>query len=178
MFAQFSSVEGPKSPDGASLWIAKLLSPTTCGNATMIAHPEFEWEKSDSPVLEGPYGIISPAGTTYVVYAADSCNTPAYKLGAMIFTKGSDPLSPDSWTKLPDPIFETKNGLYGPAHNAFFKSPDGTEDWNVFHANLNAGDRCGPSRKTFIQPLSWKDDMIDLGEPRPVGTEIKPPSGE
>ncbi|RKL20024.1 hypothetical protein BFJ70_g13696 [Fusarium oxysporum] len=174
----FSSVEGPKSPDGASLWIAKLLSSTTCGNATMIAHPEFEWERSDSPVLEGPYGIISPAGTTYVVYAADSCNTPAYKLGAMIFTKGSDPLSPDSWTKLPDPIFETKNGLYGPAHNAFFKSPDGTEDWNVFHANLNAGDRCGPSRKTFIQPLGWKDDMIDLGEPRPVGTEIKPPSGE
>ncbi|KAF4501042.1 alpha-L-arabinofuranosidase II precursor [Fusarium agapanthi] len=174
----FSSVEGPKSPDGASLWIAELLSPTTCGNATMIAHPEFEWEKSDSPVLEGPYGIISPGGTTYVVYAADSCNTPAYKLGAMTFTKGSGPLSSDSWTKLPNPIFETKNGLYGPAHNAFIKSPDGTEDWNVFHANLNAEDRCGPSRKKFIQPLSWKDDMIDRGEPLPVGTEIKPPSGE
>lgn len=144
----------------------------------MLAAPELEWEKSESPVLEGPYGIVSPAGTTYVVYSADSCNTPAYKLGAMKFSKGGDPLSPKSWSKLPEPIFETMNGHYGPAHNSFFKSPDGTQDWNVFHANLNANDRCGPSRKTFIQPLSWKDDKIDLGEPLPVDTEIDPPSGE
>ena len=45
---QYSSVHGPQSPAGASLWIAKLLSPSTCTNATMIATPEFDWEKSDS----------------------------------------------------------------------------------------------------------------------------------
>ncbi|KAM5385603.1 hypothetical protein ACJZ2D_000802 [Fusarium nematophilum] len=174
----FSAVDGPRSPDGASLWIAELESPTTCGNATMIAAPEFDWEQEDSAVLEGPYGIVSPAGTIYVVYSADSCNTPAYKLGAMKFTADADPLSPDSWTKLTEPIFETKNGLYGPAHNAFFKSPDGTEDWQVFHANLNANDGCGRTRQTFIQPVSWKDDLLDLGEPLPVGTEIEPPAGE
>ncbi|KAJ4329292.1 hypothetical protein N0V84_000187 [Fusarium piperis] len=174
----FSAVDGPESPDGASLWIAQLLSPTTCGNATMIAAPEFDWEQEDSAVLEGPYGIVSPAGTIYVVYSADSCNTPAYKLGVMKFTAGADPLHPKSWTKSPEPIFQTMNGLYGPAHNAFFKSPDGTEDWQVFHANLNANDGCGSTRKTFIQPVSWKDDQIDLGDPLPVGVEIKAPSGE
>ncbi|KAM0421245.1 hypothetical protein ACHAPT_010967 [Fusarium lateritium] len=174
----FSAVDGPESPDGASLWIAELLSPTTCGNATMIAAPEFDWEQEDSAVLEGPYGIISPAGTIYVVYSADSCNTPAYKLGVMKFTAGADPLDPESWTKFTEPIFQTMNGLYGPAHNAFFKSPDSTEDWQVFHANLNANDGCGSTRKTFIQPVSWKDDRIDLGEPLPVGVDIKAPSGE
>ncbi|KAG7060396.1 hypothetical protein JMJ76_0000833 [Colletotrichum scovillei] len=174
----FSAVKGPISPDGASLWIAELLSPTECGNATMIAAPEYEWEKEDSAVLEGPYGVISPCGTIYVVYSADSCSTPAYKLGAMKFAKGGDPLSRSSWTKLSQPIFETKNGLYGPGHNAFFKSPDGTQDWQVFHANLNPGDGCGTTRKVFIQPVSWTNNTVDLGDPLPVGTEINPPSGE
>lgn len=96
----------------------------------------------------------------------------------MELTAGADPLMPDSWTKVPEPIFTTGNGLYGPAHNAFFKSPDGTEDWSVFHANLNEEDGCGPTRDTFIQPVSWVDDKPDLGEPLPVGTEIQAPSGE
>nr|EAQ71543.1 hypothetical protein MGCH7_ch7g950 [Pyricularia oryzae 70-15] len=176
----YSSVHGPQSPAGASLWIAELLSPTTCSNATMIAAPEFDWEKSDSAVLEGPYGLVSPSGTSYIVYSADSCNTPANKLGALRYDPssggGGDPMSPSSWGKLPDPIFATGNGLYGPAHNAFFKSPDGTQDWQVFHANLNERDGCGTTRKTFIQPISWRDDAPDLGEPLPVGTEIAPPS--
>ncbi|KAF5003290.1 hypothetical protein FDECE_10141 [Fusarium decemcellulare] len=174
----YSSVNGPASPDGASLWIAPLISPTEVGNATMIAHPEFDWEQEDSAVLEGPYGIVSPAGTVYLAYSADSCSTPAYKLGAMKLTKGADPMSPDSWTKFTEPIFTTTNGLYGPAHNAFFKSPDGTEDWQVFHANTDPNGGCGRARQTFIQPVSWKYDVIDLGEPLPVGTEIAPPSGE
>ncbi|KAJ4007479.1 hypothetical protein NW752_007541 [Fusarium irregulare] len=174
----FSSVNGPESPDGASLWIAELLSAVTCGNATMIAAPEYEWEKEDSAVLEGPYGIMSPSGTTMVVYSADSCSTPAYKFGVMTLTAGGDPLQRASWIKSSTPIFETTNGLYGPGHNAFFKSPDGEQDWQVFHANLEASDGCGPSRKTFIQPVSWKGDQIDLGDPLPIGTEIDPPSGE
>lgn len=150
----------------------------------MLAEPTYDWEQEDSPVLEGPYGITSPGGKVYVVYSADSCNTPAYKLGALELTRGADgaaadPLLPGSWTKFPEPIFETTNGLYGPAHNAFFKSPDGSEDWMVFHANLKETDGCGSTRQTFIQKIGWKeDDKPDLGVPLPVGTEIAPPSGE
>jgi len=29
------------------------------------------------------------------------------------------------------------NGVYGPGHNGFFKSPDGTEDWIVYQANAS-----------------------------------------
>jgi GH43 family beta-xylosidase len=152
----------------------------------MLAEPTLPWEHQDSPVLEGPYGIISPGGRVFVVYSADSCNTPAYKLGALELNLNPDdnatdrdPMLPASWTKLPEPLFQTTNGLYGPAHNAFFKSPDGTEDWIVFHANLKETDRCGTTRQTFIQKIGWKeDDTPDLGVPLPVGTEITPPSGE
>lgn len=144
----------------------------------MIAAPSYDWEKEDSAVLEGPYGLISPSGTNYIVYSADSCSTPAYKLGLMYLTCGADPLRAESWTKHPEPIFETGNGLYGPAHNAFFKSPDGKEDWQVFHANLRAQDGCGQTRQTFVQPVMWDGDWPDLGVPMPVGTEIESPSGE
>lgn len=175
---QYSSVAGPSSPDGASLWIAELLSPLECGPATMIAAPEYDWEQEDSAVLEGPCGLRSPSGTTYLVYSADSCGTPAYKLGAMELTAGADPLRPESWTKFPEPIFTTGNGLYGTGHNFFFKSPDGTEDWQVFHANLKETDGCSSTRDTFIQPITWVDDKPNLGEPMPVGREIEAPSGE
>lgn len=146
----------------------------------MLAEPTLAWEQEDSPVLEGPYGIISPGGTVYVVYSADSCNTPAYKLGALeLLANATDPLLPASWAKLTEPIFQTTNGLYGPAHNAFFKSPDGTEDWMVFHANLKETDGCGSTRQTFIQKVGWgEDDRPDLSEPLPIRTEIAPPSGE
>jgi GH43 family beta-xylosidase len=144
----------------------------------MLAEPEFDWETSDSAVLEGPYGLKSPDGTVYMVYSANSCSTPAYTLGALRFKAGGDPMDRESWAKLSEPLFRTGNGLYGPAHNAFFKSPDGTEDWQVFHANQNQNDGCSTTRETFIQRISWKDDVPDLGEPLAVGTEIFPPAGE
>lgn len=144
----------------------------------MLAEPEFDWETSDSAVLEGPYGLKSPAGTEYMIYSANSCSTPAYTLGALRLKSGSDPMVRESWVKLREPLFRTGNGLYGPAHNAFFKSPDGTEDWQVFHANQNQNDGCSTTRETFIQPISWKYDTPDLGEPLAVGTKIPAPAGE
>ena len=84
-----------------------------------------------------------------------------------------------SWTKLPQPFFTTANGLYGPGHNGFFKSPDGTQDWNVFHANRAADGGCDGGRQTFVQPVTWNaDDTPNLGKPLAAGTQIAAPSGE
>ncbi|CAG9982463.1 unnamed protein product [Clonostachys byssicola] len=178
----FSSVASDdESPNGASLWISKLLDPTTVGPATMIAYPEFDWEHEVSAVLEGPAGITSPSGEVWVVYSADSCNGPEYKLGGMKLTAGADPLLASSWTKLQEPLLVTsvENGLYGPGHNGFFKSPDGTQDWMVFHANRNSNGSCDAKRQTFIQQVQWNEDgSPQLAPPLPAGTEIQAPSGE
>lgn len=70
----------------------------------MIAYPTFDWEKTVSGILEGPAGITSPDGTIWIVYSADSCSGPVYKLGALKLKPHSDPMQPLSWTKLPEPL--------------------------------------------------------------------------
>ncbi|KAB5545770.1 glycosyl hydrolase [Coniochaeta sp. 2T2.1] len=175
----YSAINSTESPNGASIWIAKLLTPTSLSNATMIAYPTLDWEKSSAAILEGPAGITSPDGTVYISYAADDCNTPAYKLGTLKLTKGADPLLAASWTKLPQPLLQTNEGLglYGPGHNGFFKSPDGKEDWIVYHANRDAAGRCNEYRQSFAQKVEWNADGSLKLVPIGPDVEIKEPSG-
>lgn len=178
---QYSSVNGTESPNGASLWIAEMTSPSEVGPATMISFPELVWETDPSPVIEGPAGITSPNGTIFMVYSANSCNTPDYTLGALQLQDGADPLLASSWIKLPEPLLttNTENGMYGPGHNGFFKSPDGTEDWMVFHANRNSGGSCDAYRRTFVQPVHWDSQgRPQLNPPIAPSEDIVPPSGE
>jgi GH43 family beta-xylosidase len=156
-----------------------MLSPTSVGPATMIAYPSLSWEESDSAVLEGPAGITSPSGDVWLVYSADSCNTPAYKLGALRLEPDGDPLLPSSWSKLSEPLLETDeaDGIYGPGHNGFFKSPDGTQDWIVYHANRAASGSCDAYRQTFIQQVRWDaNGTLQLSPPVVPGVEIEEPS--
>lgn len=131
-----------------------------------------------SAVVEGPAGITSPNGTVYIVYSANTCNGPEYALGALRLTSGADPLIASSWTKLEDPLLVTNAtaGQYGPGHNGFFKSPDGTQDWMVFHANRDIEGSCDAYRQTFVQQVNWEDDVPVL-EPLIVpGVEILEPA--
>jgi GH43 family beta-xylosidase len=43
-------------------------------------------------------------------------------------------------------VFQTseENGVYAPGHNSFFTSPDGKEDWILYHANTKPGTRLWP----------------------------------
>lgn len=162
---------------GQSNYIAELLTPSTTGPATLLSRPTLEWERRGNPVNEGPYGI-SRNGTDFVVYSASYCVTQYYSLGLLTLKKGADPLRTDSWVKSPRPIFESANGLFGTAHNAFFKSPDGTEDWNVYHANRSPSGVCDGGRQTFIQKMDWNaDGTPNLGRPVGAGVEIREPSG-
>ncbi|MEJ7661106.1 MAG: family 43 glycosylhydrolase [Hymenobacter sp.] len=55
---------------------------------------------------------------------------------------------------------------YGPGHNGFFKSKDGSEDWLVYHANNLVGQGCGDSRNPRIQKFTWNaDDTPNFGTP-------------
>ena len=64
----------------------------------------------------------------------------------MLTYTGDDPLSADSWTKSPSPVFQGTDEVFSPGHNTFFKSPDGTEDWIVYHANDSASGGCDMNR--------------------------------
>src|SRR4029079_10188558 len=64
--------------------------------------------------------------------------------------------------------------------NGFFKSPDGTEDWIVYHGVNNPNGDCGRTlRTTRIQKFTWNaDNTPNLGAPLALTTDSTVPSGE
>ncbi|MER6180200.1 family 43 glycosylhydrolase [Streptomyces sp. NPDC001652] len=164
-----------------SLVIAPMSNPYTLASNTftVISSPTLDWERSGSPVNEGPEPLYR-GGRTFLTYSASSCQTADYKLGQLELT-GSDPLNPASWTKKQTPVFQRSDasGVYGPGHNGFFTSPDGTENWIVYHANSSSTGGCGNGRTTRAQKFTWNaDGTPNFGTPVALGTTLPGPSGE
>lgn len=161
------------------LYIAKMKNPWTLeGSRVMISEPEFDWEKKGL-VNEGPVAWRNPEGKVFLFYSASGCWTDHYKLGVLRLTDPSDPLISKSWEKNPDPVFQKseEHNVYGPGHNSFFKSPDGKEDWILYHANDDPGEGCGGKRKPRMQKMEWGEKGFPvLGEPKATKTEIEIPS--
>lgn len=145
----------------------------------LISKPDFEWEKrcctGKLPTInEGP-AILSRDGQVRLIYSASGSWSDEYCLGMLTF-KGGDPLDPQSWEKCTSPVFEKNEGAYGPGHCSFTLSPDGSEDWMIYHANPVS--RSGWSgRRLFMQKVIWKDGDPNFGSPL-VNLDIPVPSGQ
>lgn len=174
LYLMYSQWQGDEQQD----FIVKMSNPwTISGSPVVLTRPTFSWEKVGLNVNEGPEPLIHN-GRVFVVYSASYCATPDYKLGMLELT-GDDPLAANAWTKYPEPVFTKGNGVYGPGHNGFFKSPDGKEDWLVYHGNANADDGCGTLRALRAQPYVWNTDGTpNFGQPVASGEAIAVPSGE
>ncbi len=177
-----------------SIYIARMENPWTVeGKRTRLSTPEYPWEKvgdvdqkiqpGDPPhidVNEGPEALQHD-DKIFLIYSASACWTDYYSLGMLSATSGSDLLDAASWKKSPEPVFQQspKDGVYAPGHNSFFKSPDGTQDWILYHANSKPGQGCGKHRSPRAQPFTWNaDGTPDFGTPVAPGTPIQRPSGE
>ncbi|GAA2677376.1 MULTISPECIES: family 43 glycosylhydrolase [Actinosynnema] len=163
-----------------SLTITPMSNPYTLSGARRtISQPTLAWERQTAAVNEGAEPLYRN-GKTMIVYSASACWGPDYKLGLLTLT-GSDPLNRAHWTKSPNPVFQRDdaNGVFAPGHNGFFKSPDGTEDWIVYHANDSASGGCDMNRSTRAQKFTWNaDGTPNFGPPVRVGVQLPPPSGE
>jgi GH43 family beta-xylosidase len=161
-----------------SLWIARMSNPwTITGAKVVISRPTHSWETQGLRVNEGPE-VLQRNGRTFLIYSASYCATQYYKLGMLTLT-GADPMSPASWTKSPNPVFQSANGVYGPGHNGFFVSPDGSQSWIVYHGNASSSQGCGTTRSTRAQPFTWNaDGTPNFGAPVSTTTNVNVPSGE
>ncbi|WP_210488338.1 glycoside hydrolase family 43 protein [Rufibacter aurantiacus] len=172
---------GNNDPGIQQIYIARMSNPWTLeGDRVMITRPTFNWEMNGL-VNEGPEVIKNAAGKVFMVYSASGCWTDSYSLGRLTLRDNGNPMNPDDWIKSPAPVFATKaeSNAFGPGHNGFFKSPDGTEDWIIYHANSFSNQGCGNTRSPRIQKFTWNaDGTPNFGEPVKINTPLPRPSGE
>ncbi len=169
------------------IYIAAMSNPwTIAGKRIKISKPEKEWElHGDLPdagnpqhinVNEGPQFLVHN-NHVFVIYSASGCWTDYYALG-MLSLRGNNLLDSLAWTKSAEPVFKQspENKVYATGHNSFFVSPNGKENWILYHANANPGDGCGSRRSPRMQPFTWKKDGTpDFGIPVAEGKTLPVP---
>jgi GH43 family beta-xylosidase len=168
-----------------NIYISRMTNPWTLeGPRVLLTSPQLAWETVGDPdVNEGPETLKNPAGNYFLIYSASGCWTDDYSLGMLSLSAGGDPLNPAAWSKAQAPVFakNVQSNVYGPGHNSFFKSKDGTEDWIIYHANAQPGNNngCGPSRSVRMQPFSWNSNGTpNFGSPVAAFSAIPKPKGE
>jgi GH43 family beta-xylosidase len=153
---------------------------TVEGGNVLLTAPTLEWEKQGGMAInEGPV-ILKRNGKVFLVYSASTTWSEDYALGMLTMDEASDPMDPSSWEKSMVPVFRksVENGVFATGHNSFTVSPDGTEDWIVYHA-LSAPNEATSLRSTRVQKFSWRPDGTpDFGIPIGPTEDISVPSGE
>ncbi|TRZ42047.1 family 43 glycosylhydrolase [Robertkochia solimangrovi] len=172
-----------------NIYLAAMKNPLEIeGDRVLISSPVFDWEKHgdlnddvNPPhvyVNEGPQ-FLEHDGRLFVVYSASGCWTDFYSLGLLSFNGEKDLLNSANWHKSNLPVFTQNsiNGVYAPGHNSFFRSPDGTEDWILYHGNSEPNQGCGNLRKPRMQRIYWKEDGTPwFGVPVPEGVQLEIPA--
>lgn len=177
------------------IYIAKMENPwTLASERVLISRPELEWERHYineegwTPghvvyVNEGPQPLKSPNGKLiHIAYSASGVWTPYYSLGLLTADADADLLDPESWHKSQEPVFtqSPEVGVYGTGHNSFFRSPDGKEDYILYHARSFKTDLPGRGdmRSPRIQKFGWNAEGYPVfGSPVSVHQWMEKPSG-
>ncbi|CAN9329757.1 unnamed protein product [Alternaria alternata] len=174
----------------ANLCITKLSDPLTTvspfSERQIISVPEYAWEKTPFGRAsndrlssnEGPQQLINPVtNQTFLIYSAARSDNRNYCLGQLELV-GDDPMNPSDWRKHPYPVFyqNPSKKAYGVGHASFTTSPDGTEDWIVYHGMEDPTN--GWSARTIrAQKFGWKEDgSPDF--PKPGYGPYEVPSGQ
>jgi GH43 family beta-xylosidase len=165
------------------LVICRMKNPWTLTDQQVeIAKPTNVWEKfGGREILEGPQFLTKNKGKVFIIYSASACWADEYALGMLTAKASSDLLKPSSWIKSDLPVFKqsAKNSVYAPGHNSFFTSPDGKEDWILYHANAGPGQGCDHRRSPRMQPFHWKrDGTPEFGVPLKTDSLRRVPSAD
>ncbi|MEK3730853.1 family 43 glycosylhydrolase [Paenibacillus sp. FSL M8-0334] len=163
----------PNIPGNSNLYISRMENPwTLSGEQLCLSIPEYDWEKIGFSVNEGA-AVLKRNGRIFMTYSASSTGEH-YCMGMLTADENSDLLDPSSWSKSPVPVFATSevNRQYGPGHNSFTVSEDGSLDLLVYHARsykeIEGDPLYDPNRHTRVQAISWNEDGTpNFGVPRP-----------
>ena len=188
LYMVWSGWEGDENGE-QNIYIAKMNNPWTISSERVkISSPQYDWERhkklpGPNPdevfVNEGPQ-FLEGKDKIFIVYSASGCWTDNYTLGMLWADENSELMDAKSWKKSAEPVFKPTpgDGVYAAGHNSFFKSPDGKENWILYHANSQPGQGCGWHRSPRMQKIVWnKDGTPNLGKPMSTTKKLKIPSG-
>ena len=159
-----------------NLYIARMKGPTALtGRRVLISRPEHPWEKVGRPLInEGPQALVSRAGRIFIIYSASGSWTDDYCLGQLTLV-GDNPLDSRSWRMKDAPVFRRADSVFGPGHASFTRSPDGVQDWIVYHAAKHRGAEW--NRNIRMQLFTWDGQSNPVfGSPVAEGIAIPAPS--
>jgi len=188
LYMVWSGWEGDQN-GSQEIYIAKMKNPWTIeGRRVQLSSAVYDWENHGTlndpynpphvAVNEGPQ-ILKNKKNLFLIYSASGCWTENYALGMLQFKGKKNLLNPTLWQKSNVPVFDSSaaNGVYAPGHNSFFKSPNGKEDWILYHANSAPNQGCGRHRSPRAQPFTWhKDGTPFFGDPVKPGETLEIPS--
>ncbi len=169
--------------------IATMSDPCTISSSMVIlSTPTQSWETMDGrKINEGPAILVNEEkGKLFIVYSCNPSWTKNYRLAwQMLDMNDGDPMKPADWKKSDKYVFwrcdntkEPVSGVNGLGHCTFTKSPDGTEDWIVYHA-MRYSDGGWGQRYPFVEKFTWNaDGTPDFGEGAGWGEALLLPSGE
>ena len=162
------------------LYLAGMESPLkVLPEKILLSKPELGWETIGDPdVNEGPEVWICK-DTVNLVYSASGSWTDDYCLGLLTLDKYADPKNPDNWSKEMHPVVRRSGDVFGPGHNCFTLSEDGSQTLMIYHAarwqkagwtrNIRFGyagfDASG--KLLPMEPVSgWSSLPVPTGSPR------------
>ncbi|KAK7622194.1 alpha-N-arab-like proteininofuranosidase [Phyllosticta citricarpa] len=175
----------------ANLCITKMSNPWTVASnfsqRQILSVPSSDWEKTPYgrrlnerlATNEGPQQLTNPmTGQTFVIYSGGRSDNRNYCLGQLELV-GDDPMNVGDWHKHTDGcVFyqDARAEAYGVGHASFTTSPDGQEDWIVYHGMRNPTNGW-TARSIRTQQFGWNDDGSP-SFPRPGYGPYNVPSGQ
>ncbi|KAF2436189.1 Arabinanase/levansucrase/invertase [Tothia fuscella] len=175
----------------ANLCVTKMSSPSQVASPvearSTISRPTNGWENTPNnrtinvrlATNEGPQQLTNPhTGQEFVIFSGGRSDNRNYCLGQLELI-GQDPMNPNCWKKHNEGCVFYQNPeekAYGVGHASFTKSPDGKEDWIVYHGMRDPTN--GWSARTIrTQKFTWNEDGSPKF-PRPGYGPYEVPSGQ
>lgn len=181
LYAVWSGWENNEQTDKTKqhIYIAEMENPAKMKTARVkISSPDLEYEQGPLPLNEGPQILKASDDDVFIIYSTGQSWLETYKLAYLrLKYSNANPMDPYSWMKGYAPIFEGTKDVHGVGHACFTKSPDGTENYIIYHSKKDL--KPGWNRDIRMQPFTFnKYGLPIFGEPIPAGVKIPIPSNK
>ena len=148
------------------IFIGEMSDPLTMsGKMSLISSPKYSYEAG---LMEGPFPVISPNGTLYVLFAAGHTRTDEYCTGIMKFTgtKASQLTNSSYWTKYEEPLqfANYDDNVLSPGALVVTKTPSGSKYLAVYHAK-EYHYSAYTMRRLYVQELTFVNDFPTMAAP-------------